>query len=125
MSKVYGLKLGTSVGLEYESRDARDKAIQTFTHGSSVSINSSGVVYRDGENAFSTYERDPSRILVRCFKCGGTFDISDCPEREYPFLTYSGKWTADAGHICDGCLEEAKRKKEVADAKAVLGNNEE
>ena len=37
MSKLYGMKIG-AVGVEFTSREDRDKAIQTFTRGSGVEI---------------------------------------------------------------------------------------
>ena len=64
--KVYGLRIG-DVGIEFGLRDERDKAMMTFTKGTSVDICTyGGPRYKDGKGTFSTYERDTSQPQNNC-----------------------------------------------------------
>jgi len=120
--KVYGLRIG-SVGIEFPSRDDRDKAILTFTRGSSVEINNgSGPRYRPGEESFATYERDDSQQISNCEDCRGQFLTETCSSRTVPSKTWEGKFTGmdTTATLCDGCYAKRLREKEVADAKKTV-----
>ena len=81
--KRYGLKIG-DVGIEFPSREEREKALKAFTLGCDVKICVSGVKYRDGSGTFSVYERLSEEILVTCNGCKGVFGADVCPMRGYP-----------------------------------------
>lgn len=122
--KRYGFRMG-GVGLEFLSRDERDKGIILFTHCVTVKVSDRDIRYKqEGTSVFGTYERDDKEVLVNCSKCEGVFSSESCPKRNYP-LFYSWKdkgkqWESLEGHICDGCLAKEVKAKEVAAAKDVL-----
>jgi hypothetical protein len=121
---IYGLRIG-SVGLEFPSREDRDKAIVTFTHSSAVRVeNSAGLRYRPGEKEFSTYERDNAVVQANCNKCKGVFTTETCQEREVPRKDWNGKFEdGDATAtmwLCDGCYAQWMQDKKVHDAKATV-----
>ena len=130
--KRYGLRVG-DVGLEFQSREDREKAILTFTRGSTMRVNdSSGVVYaEDGKTgSFSTYEREHGEIATRCYDCKGVFSHDTCNKRSAPKTDYYDKVELDnetprkakseSAFLCDGCLAIRKQKAEEAEATAVL-----
>ena len=119
--KVYGLRIN-NVGVEFSTREDRERALIVFTKGSTVNISTSGVRYEDGETPFGTYERETNEVLVNCCKCHGVFSNEVAPHREYPeYKSWSDeKWSTETGHICDGCFASVNEKKKIADAKAVL-----
>lgn len=120
--KRYGLRVG-NVGVEFPSREERQKALIDFTNGTSVVISNSGIRYSDGKDAFSTYERDDKEILVNCHECQGVFGIDACPSREYPKMeSWQNKYSNITNHICDACFEVARKAKELFDAKQVVEN---
>lgn len=121
--KRYGLRIGTC-GVEFASKDERDKALLAFTKGGTVRINTcAGLRYEDdGDPSFGTYERESQEVLANCTRCKGTFSVETCTEREYP--SYASwrkeKWVDERGFICDGCFAKAVKDKEIADARARL-----
>jgi len=124
--KKYGLRIGT-VGVEFSRIEDRDKAMMSFTRGGVVKINtSSGIRYADSENAFSVYDRESNEVLANCHVCEGVFSTETCSKRDYPkYESYSKKWSVETYYfICDGCLAQANRAKEIADARTRLENVE-
>jgi len=120
--QVYGLKIG-SVGVEFSDRQARDKAITTFTHGSTVTISDYNVRFAPNETPFGTYERDTKEVLVNCYRCSGVFSIETAPKRTYPKKESWEKEYGEAeGHICDGCLAQREHEKKVFEAKQVVAS---
>lgn len=116
----YGLRIG-DFGIEFASRDERQKAMLAFTAGTCVTISDSGIRFKDAKGAFSTYERDDKEVLATCRKCGGVFGIDACADRDYPELqSWDHKWVLTSGHICDACFESQRKAKELADAKATV-----
>lgn len=122
--KRYGLRIG-DVGVEFPSREERQKALVDFTGGACVKISDSGIRFSDGKDAFSTYERDDKEVLANCIKCQGVFGIDACPSREFP---KKESWNKDfrdqTGSICDACFEVQRKAKELFDAKKVVAKNE-
>lgn len=117
----YGLRIG-EVGLEFSTREDREKAIIVLTKCSSVNICDTGIRYRDSDGAFGTYERESKEIQANCKECGGVFSIETCPRRDYPkYNDWNKRWDIMTGHICDACLAKQKKAKEIADAKEKLG----
>ena len=118
--KRYGLRIG-DVGIEFPSREEREKALKAFTLGCDVKIHVSGVKYRDGSGTFSVYERLLEEILVICNECKGVFGVDVCPMREYPHKnSWEEKYDTATEHICDACFASAIKSKEVFDAKKLL-----
>ena len=118
--KRYGLRIG-DVGVEFVSRDERQKAMINFTTGTCIKIKSSGIRYEDHEGAFSTYERNDEEILTNCYVCNGVFGVDTCPKRDYPNKYYGDEEYKDReDYICDGCLEAARKAKELFEAKKVV-----
>lgn len=129
--KVYGMRIGSN-GVEFPSREDRDKAILTFTHGGSVKVSTlPGVRYSDGDKVFGTYERDTAIVEANCAKCYGVFSTETCQQREVPYRGYGGtdgefeddhkpetKW------LCDGCYAQWMRDKEIHDAKKTLAGEQ-
>ena len=115
--RKYGLRIG-DVGVEFETREERQKALLTFTEGACVNINGSGIVYVNSKGVFSTYERNDNDILVNCSSCYAIFNIEVCQKRDYP---NKNSWEAEygvmSGHICDGCLEIKRKEKAIIDAR--------
>lgn len=118
--KRYGLRIG-DIGIEFSSREEREKALTTFTKGSDVKIYDSGVKYRDGKSTFSVYERMTEDILVTCSDCKGVFGIDVCPKGDFPFKnSWEKKYTTNERHLCDACLASINKAKEIYEAKKVL-----
>lgn len=118
--KRYGLRVG-DVGVEFPSRDERQKAMIAFTSGTCAKICDEGVRFQDDKGTFSTYERDDKEVLVNCKVCKGVFGVDACSPREFPFKpSYSTQFTNETGHICDACFEAQRKAKELFDAKKVV-----
>lgn len=118
--KRYGLRVG-DVGVEFPSRDERQKAMIAFTTGTSVRISDEGVRFRDDKGTFATYERDDKEVLVNCGECKGVFGADAAPSREYPDKPcYSTKYYTKTGNICDACFEAKRKAKELDDARATV-----
>lgn len=125
MSRKFGFRIG-DIGLEFISKEDRDKAIKTFTQGCDVRISNSGIKYSDGKGTFSVYDRDTKETITTCCVCKGEFDISTCPEREYPYKnSWQKNYDTTTGYICDACLAKNTKAKEVFDAKRLLEEKEE
>lgn len=124
MSNVYGLQID-DVGIEFPSREDRDKAILTFTRGSSVAISTyGGPRFKPAKGAFSTYERDPAQQQANCENCHGIFLAETCPQRTVPERGYKPNlWPegeTETRFLCDGCHARYLREKELHDAKKVV-----
>lgn len=120
--KRYGLRIG-DVGVEFASKDERDKALLCFTRGGTVRISScGGVRYKEeGDPSFGTYERESNEVLTNCEKCQGTFSSDACTEREYPnYESWRKRWETKTGFVCDGCFAKATKDAELAEARAKL-----
>lgn len=119
--KRYGFRIGDT-GVEFVSRDERQKAIAVFTLGSTAKISDHGIRFGEDKGSFSTYERDDKEVLVNCASCHGVFGIESAPQRSYPQeQTWSTeKWTTSEGHICDACFESKRKAKELFDAKKIV-----
>jgi len=120
--KRYGLRIG-DVGVEFTSKEERDKALLCFTKGGTVKITTSGGIRytEDGDPAFGTYERESNEILANCEKCHGTFAADACTEREYPTKqSWNNKWDTRTGFICDGCHAKAVQDHDLFEARARL-----
>ena len=120
--KRYGLRIGDA-GVEFSSKDERDKALLCFTKGATVKVNtSSGVRYKEeGDPSFGTYERESNEVLTNCCKCHGTFAADSCTEREYPsYCSWNKKFEMRTEFICDGCFAKAKQDADLAEARARL-----
>ena len=119
----FGLRIG-SIGVEFASREERQRAVLTFTGGVCCRISDYGLRYADDMGTFSTYERDDKEVLANCAMCKGVFGIDTCPEREYPSFGYDKKWTVARAHLCDACAGVKRKEKELADAKARVAEAE-
>lgn len=122
--KRYGLRIGTT-GIEFSSKDERDKALLCFTKGGTVKVNTSdGIRYEEeGDPAFGTYERESNEVLCNCEECKGTFSNETCSKRSYRRIYPWGtpKKTEDySGWICDGCLAKITKDIEIFEAKQKL-----
>jgi len=119
--KRYGLRVG-STGVEFSSRDERDKALLCFTKGGTVRVNcSSGIRYDDdGDPAFGTYERESNEVLANCSNCHGTFSHETCCERRYQHIDYAKRVSDTSGFLCDGCLAKIAKDVELFEAKKKL-----
>lgn len=118
--KRYGLRIG-NVGIEFPSREEREKALQAFTRGSDVSIHGEDVKYRDGAGTFSVYERLSEETLVTCKECSGVFEFDVCPKREYPHKnSWEKVFGTETAHVCDACFASAIKLRDLFDAKALL-----
>lgn len=118
----YGMRIGTT-GVEFASKDERDKALLTFTKGSTVHVNEyAGIIYKDeGDPAFGTYEREANEVLVRCEVCKGTFSHEGCHERGYRVKqNYRDHVTTEHGWICDGCHAVVTKDADLFEAKEKL-----
>lgn len=124
MSLKYGLRVG-NLGIEFISKEDRDKAIKTFTQGSDVLIKEEGFKYRDGKGSFSVYDRDTKDQITICCICKGDFSLESCKEREYPYkYSYMKDFSETTGYICDACYAKKLKEKEIWDAKKVLEEQE-
>ncbi len=122
--KRYSLRIG-NVGVEFPSREERQKALIAFTGGTCVGISDSGVRFIDGKDTFSTYERDDKEVLANCDECHGVFGVDACPSRQYPKKqTWNEKYEEKEANICDACFESQRKAKELFDAKKVVAKNE-
>jgi hypothetical protein len=129
MMKVYGLRIG-DVGIEFGDLQSREKALLTFTRGSTVKIvTSAGPRFRDHEGAFSTYERETNDQAMNCTECMSVFTSETCMKREVPEKRYDGSVSKyvyqDDGRmtdeiLCDGCFAKKIREFEVFKAKQVM-----
>jgi hypothetical protein len=120
--RVYGLRIADT-GIEFSLRDERDKALLTFTKGSSVEIRTyAGPRYADGKGAFSTYERDTNQPVNNCEACSQPHAAECCPKRTTPAKDYSGKFTGKEVEIfiCDGCHAARLQDFKVFQAQKVL-----
>jgi len=117
--KVYGLKI-ENTGVEFSTREDREKALVIFTKGSTVKIQTLGIRYKEGEAPFGTYERETNEVLNNCYECNGVFSNDSCPKRYYPRKSYGGEWETHNGHICDGCFAAQEKAKKIDDAKQTL-----
>jgi len=123
--KRYGLRIG-DVGVEFPSRDERQKAMIAFTTGTCTRISDSGVRFVDDKGTFATYERDDKEVLVNCTKCTGVFGVDSCPTREYQEKnSWEKEFKAATGYICDACFEAQRKAKELFDAQMVVGQHQE
>ena len=120
--KRYGLRIG-EIGVEFVSREERQKAIVLFTNGVCCKISETGIRYTDDKGAFGTYERDDKEVIVNCSACHGVFGMETCPDREHPYLDWQKIWKTSTGYICDACFAEKNRQKQLADATALLAAN--
>lgn len=121
----YGLRIG-QIGIEFPSVEDRNKALQYFTKGSDVKINTSGIKFSSGEGSFSVYDRDTKEVLTICHECEGTFLQDTCHKREYPKkYSYGNSWESKNAFICDACYAKQLKAKEVADAKKTLEGQED
>lgn len=123
MAKKWGFRVGNT-GIEFPSREERQKAIECFTKGSTITINESANKYSDDSGAFSVYDRDTNEMIVICGECRADFGIDSCGKREYP---HKESWNKDygddkEGHICDACFASKFKTKELSDAKKVVEN---
>ena len=123
--KVYGLQIG-EVGVEFSTRDEREKAMILFCRGSCVKIGTGeGPKFRDGIGAFSTYERETEQPINICAVCYGSFSAETCPKRSYPHKRYGRSEYEDTeGHICDGCLAARREEVKLHEAKKVVAAQE-
>jgi hypothetical protein len=121
MSKVFGFKIG-KVGLEFPSREDREKALVKFTRAATVKVNeSSGIVYEDGDMPFGTYERDTKEVSTKCYVCNGIFTLDTCSQRQYQNKpSYSNTYSKEENFICDGCFAAKEKEYEVHKAKELL-----
>jgi len=122
--RIYGLRVGRT-GVEFSSRDDREKAILTFTKGSTVTIEDcEGRRYRESERGgFDTYERETNEQSMNCQVCKGVFSSDVCTKRTVPGKDYSGGFKDDKTedrYLCDGCYAKWMDDKKVHDAKKVL-----
>lgn len=120
--KRYGLRVGM-VGVEFSSKEERDKALLCFTRGGTVRINTSaGIRYEDdGDPSFGTYERESNEVLANCSNCQGTFSTETCCHRKYRVkLSYRKEVTDESGFLCDGCLAKITKDTELFEAKQKL-----
>jgi hypothetical protein len=125
MGVKFGLRIG-NIGIEFISKEDRDKAIKTFTQGTDVVIEGKGFKYRNGEGSFSVYDRDTKEQIVICEVCKGDFLLQSCSEREYPYKhSYMKDYSETTGYICDACYATRIKDKEVWDAKKLLKEKEE
>jgi hypothetical protein len=123
--KVYGMKID-SIGLEFSSIADREKALLTFTKGSTVKIStSSGIRYKDCEAPFGCYERETKEIIANCAVCDGSFSTETCSRRTYPHKnSWEKEYQTVENHICDACLVKKNKEKELFDAKKLIGETE-
>jgi len=121
--KVFGMRI-KEVGLEFSSREEREKALVTFTRASTVGISDYGVMFTEAQAPFGTYERETNEIRVHCAACRGVFPVENCGKREYWELDYYKKEAKHNDYICDGCLAAKDRATEVRKANAILGKEE-
>lgn len=123
--KKYGLRIG-NVGIEFPSIDDRQKALIAFTKGSDVKININGIKYQNGEGNFSLYDRDTAEVISICELCKGDFLLDTCSFRKYPKKSsWEDNFRDVDDYICDACLAEQIKAKEVFDAKKLLKDQEE
>ncbi len=122
--KVYGFRIG-DVGLEFSSREDREKALLTYSRSATVSIKTTGVRYQEDSVPFGTYERDSKEILINCQICLGVFSSETCSSRTYPNKEPWEKTYSDTtGHICDGCLAAKHKEHELFKAATLLQKDE-
>jgi hypothetical protein len=118
--KRYGLRIG-NIGIEFPSRDERQKALLTFTTGTCSEICDEGVRFKEGKDTFSTYERDDKEVLANCYICKGVFGVETCGCRTYPHKnTWSKEYSTEEHHICDACLASEIAAKKLFDAQALV-----
>ena len=126
--KLYGLKIG-SIGLEFPSRDDRNKAMVTFASSQASKIQEyAGPRYSPADKSFGTYEREEGQQLINCSKCSGVFTPETCGERTVPSRTnfpsgFDAEKMQDAW-LCDGCYAQWMQDKKVWDAKQTIAASE-
>jgi hypothetical protein len=124
--KVYGFRIG-ACGIEFATREDREKALLAFTKGGCVAIQDfQGPKYTDSAAMFATYERMTEQPLNNCGQCRHTFAADACTDRTFPDKDYNGKFTEKDthGYICDGCYAARIKDAEVAKARATLATVE-
>ena len=125
MSTKYGFRIG-NIGIEFISKEDRDKAIKIFTQGSDVSISDSGVKYSNGKGSFSVYDRDTNTTIVTCKVCKGEFSSESCTQRDYPEkYSWNKSYQEENGYICDACFAKKNKDKELFDAKKLIEEKED
>jgi hypothetical protein len=127
--KKYGLRIG-STGVEFGSREDREKALLKFTKGSCVDINTSyGLRYKDSTGSFSTYERETEEQTTNCAVCTGMFSSETCTKRTVPEMDWNGKFKGvdktEERVLCDACFAKRNKDFEVWKAKQVLGASDD
>lgn len=123
--KKYGLRIGDT-GVEFNSIEERNKALQDFAKGCDVIISDSGLRYKDGKGSFSVYDRDTKEILINCSTCEGVFGVDTCSKREYPHKnSWEKVYSTTTGYICDACLAKAIKDKQILDAQQLLNKEKE
>ena len=120
----YGLRIG-NVGVEFPSIEDRNKALQAFTSGTDVIINSERIIYTPGEGNFSVYDRDTKDVITKCVICEGSFLQATCSLREYPFKnSWEKDWNNIENYICDACYAKQVKAEEIFKAKKLVENSE-
>ena len=121
----YGLRIG-NIGIEFPSIEDRQKALTAFTRGTDVNISPIGVKYTTGDGSFSVYDRDTKDIITTCSECTGTFLQDTCFKREFPSKhSWSDVWETSINFICDACLAQQIKAKEIFEAKKLLKDQDE
>ncbi|KKN39825.1 hypothetical protein LCGC14_0739370 [marine sediment metagenome] len=122
--KVYGFRIG-DVGLEFSSREDREKALLTYSRSTTISIKTTGVRYQEDSVPFGTYERDSKEVLVNCHVCSGVFSSETCSSRTYPHKnSWEKTYDEVINHICDGCLTAKSKEHELFKAAILLQKDE-
>ena len=122
--KAYGLRIG-GVGVEFSTREDREKALLMFCRGGCVAISDTeGVRYSDGDGTFATYERNTEKQLTNCSICKGVFPVETCSKRSFARKDWDSKFPekddSTTAFICDGCLAARVQEKKVHDAEKTL-----
>jgi hypothetical protein len=121
--KRFGLKIG-SIGVEFPSREEREKALTAFVKGTDVEIFETGVKYRDGKGSFSVYERMTEETLVTCADCDGVIGIDSCPRGNFPHKdSWNGNYTTRERHLCDACSTFTQKAKKIFEAEQLIKNS--
>ena len=78
----YGLSI-EDTGIEFVDIAGRAAFLELLSRANSVTINGgSGIRYGKDEHArFGIYERDPQKVVVRCYSCDLDFEEKECGKR--------------------------------------------
>lgn len=123
----FGFQIG-SVGLEFTSRDEREKAMTLFTRAVCMKVSTdAGPRFEPGAGTFSTYERDDKEQMMNCSSCKGVFSSGVCSNHTVQDKDWSGKFR-DGDHptekcLCDGCHTKWKADWEVCKAQRVIASS--